>query len=33
VLTEQLVSEVYQLSVEVLVRGGRPLIIPRRSHP
>jgi len=33
VLTEQLVSEVYQLSVEVLVRDGRPLIIPRRSHP
>ncbi len=30
VLTEQLVSEVYAVDVEVLVRDGRPLIIPRR---
>jgi len=30
VLTEQLVSEVYGVDVEVLVRDGRPLIIPRR---
>ena len=30
VLTEPLVSEVYRLSVEVLVRDGRPLVIPRR---
>jgi iron complex transport system ATP-binding protein len=31
VLTEQLIAEVYRLPVEVLVREGRPLIIPRRS--
>lgn len=30
VLTEQLVEEVYAVDVEVLVRDGRPLIIPRR---
>ncbi len=30
VLTEELVSEVYGLAVEVLVRDGRPLVIPRR---
>ena len=30
VLTEQLVSEVYAVDVEVLVRDGRPLVIPRR---
>ncbi|PZQ89179.1 MAG: heme ABC transporter ATP-binding protein [Leifsonia xyli] len=33
VLTEQLVSEVYRLPVEVLVRAGRPLIIPLRDLP
>ena len=32
VLTEQLVSEVYAVDVEVLVRDGRPLVIPRRGH-
>ena len=31
VLTEELVSEVYGLEVEVLVRDGRPLVIPRRG--
>ena len=31
VLTEQLIAEVYRLPVEVLVREGRPLIIPRRA--
>lgn len=31
VLTEQLVAEVYRLPVEVLVRDGRPLIVPRRG--
>jgi hypothetical protein len=31
VLTEQLIAEVYRLPVEVLVRDGRPLIIPRRA--
>lgn len=31
VLTEALVSEVYGLDVEVLVRDGRPLVIPRRG--
>jgi hypothetical protein len=30
VLTEPLISEVYRLPVEVLVRDGRPLLIPRR---
>lgn len=30
VLTEQLVEEVYAVDVEVLVRDGRPLIVPRR---
>ncbi|QEO08952.1 heme ABC transporter ATP-binding protein [Protaetiibacter larvae] len=30
VLTEELVSEVYRTPVEVLVRNGRPLVIPRR---
>ncbi len=33
VLTEQLISEVYRLPVEVLVRDGRPLVIPRRARP
>ncbi|MCS0499959.1 heme ABC transporter ATP-binding protein [Protaetiibacter sp. 10F1B-8-1] len=32
VLTEPLVSAVYRLPVEVLVRDSRPLVIPRR-HP
>lgn len=31
VLTAELVSEVYGLPVEVLVRDGRPLVIPRRE--
>ncbi len=31
VLTEPLVAEVYGLSVEVIVRDGRPLVIPRRD--
>lgn len=31
VLTEELVSEVYGVEVEVLMRGDRPLVIPRRS--
>ncbi len=30
VLTEELVSEVYQVAVEVILRDGRPLVIPRR---
>lgn len=30
VLTEELISEVYKVDVEVLVRDGRPLVIPRR---
>ena len=30
VLTEHLISEVYRLPVEVLVRDDRPLVIPRR---
>ena len=30
VLTEQLISEVYGVEVEVLLRDGRPLVIPRR---
>ena len=33
VLTEQLVAEVYAVDVEVLVRDGRPLVIPRRTPP
>lgn len=31
VLTEQLVSEVYRVPVEILVRDGRPLVLPVRS--
>ncbi|TXK19027.1 heme ABC transporter ATP-binding protein [Homoserinibacter sp. GY 40078] len=31
VLTQELVAEVYGLDVEVLVRDGRPLVIPRRA--
>jgi iron complex transport system ATP-binding protein len=30
VLTEPLVSEVYRLPVDIVVRDGRPLVIPRR---
>ena len=33
VLTEPLISEVYRLDVEVLERDGRPLVVPRRTHP
>lgn len=31
VLTEQLVSDVYRVPVEILVRDGRPLVLPRRG--